>query len=70
MKVTKLPNGGELWEYTNGNKHWILNGQFHRTDGPAWEGYDGSKEWWINGKYLPCTNQNQFERLMRLRAFW
>lgn len=38
----------KVWE--NGNKGWYLNGQLHRTDGPAFEGADGSKEWWINGK--------------------
>jgi hypothetical protein len=58
-------------EYTDGSKSsWYLNGYRHRTDGPAWEGVDGSKEWWINGECLPCTTQKQFERLMRLKAFW
>jgi hypothetical protein len=34
----------------NGNKWWHLNGEFHRTDGPAIEYIDGYKYWYINGK--------------------
>jgi hypothetical protein len=55
MKITKLPNGGALCEFADGDKHWYLNMNlviFHREDDPAWEGNDGSKEWWINGELL------------------
>jgi hypothetical protein len=34
----------------NGTKEWYLNGQLHRTDGPAMEWADGDKEWWLNGQ--------------------
>ena len=34
-----------------GTKHWVLNDEFHRTDGPAIEHTDGTKEWFINGRY-------------------
>jgi hypothetical protein len=50
MKITKLPNGGELREYFNGNKWWFLNDKLHREDGHAVEGGDGYKSWYINGK--------------------
>jgi hypothetical protein len=73
MKVTKLPNGGELREYASDSKQWFLNGKRHREDGPAVEYVYGNKEWkewWVNGERLPCTTQKQFERLMRLKAFW
>ena len=36
--------------YDNGTKKWYLNGQLHRTDGPAIEWADGSKFWYLNGK--------------------
>jgi uncharacterized protein YodC (DUF2158 family) len=49
MKITKLPNGGELHEFTNGDRHWLLNNQFHREDGPAIEYYSGTKSWYLNG---------------------
>ena len=39
----------ELVEYPDGNKEWLLNGKYHRTDGPAIEGATGSKLWYLNG---------------------
>jgi len=40
----------EMKEYSNGRKEWWLNGERHRTDGPAIEWYNGSKEWYLNGE--------------------
>jgi hypothetical protein len=70
MITTKLPNGGELHDYSNGIKHWLLNGKHHREDGPAIEWGDGEESWYLHGEYIPCTTQKQFEQLMRLKAFW
>jgi hypothetical protein len=36
--------------YDNGTKHWSLNGNLHREDGPAVEYTDGTKFWFLNGK--------------------
>ena len=36
--------------YDNGTKEWYLNGELHRTDGPAIECSDGTKVWYLNGK--------------------
>jgi hypothetical protein len=33
-----------------GNTIWLLDGGFHRTDGPAIEYTSGDKEWWVNNK--------------------
>ena len=33
-----------------GTKEWRLNGQRHRTDGPAVEQANGDKFWYLNGK--------------------
>jgi len=30
-------------------KHWLVNGELHREDGPAYEGADGVKAWYRNG---------------------
>ena len=49
MKTTPLPDGGELIEYASGSRFWYLNGQLHRTDGPAIEYTDGSRVWYCNG---------------------
>ena len=42
-------------EYTvkvrpNGTKYWYLNGNRHRTGGPAIEWANGGKRWYLNGK--------------------
>ena len=34
----------------DGTKHWYLNGERHREDGPACEWVDGTKFWYLNGK--------------------
>ena len=34
----------------DGDKHWFLNGLFHREDGPACEYENGDKYWYLNGK--------------------
>jgi hypothetical protein len=68
--TSALPNGGYLLKYPNGSKCWLFYGNLHREDGPAVENIDGYKAWYLNGKQIPCTTQLQFERLMRLKAFW
>ena len=32
-----------------GNRHWYLNDELHREDGPAIEDADGYKAWYLNG---------------------
>ena len=39
----------EMKEWSDGTKEWLLNGNRHRTDGPAIERSNGTKEWWVNG---------------------
>ena len=48
MKITKLPNGGEM-RVDGDYQAWYLNGLLHRTDGPAIV-YGDRQEWWLNGK--------------------
>ncbi len=36
-------------EYSDGTKHWCINGKRHRTDGPAVLKPGRSKSWFING---------------------
>ena len=33
-----------------GTKHWYLDNNLHREDGPAIEWADGDKSWFLNGK--------------------
>ena len=34
----------------DGSKEWRLDGQLHRTDGPAIERARGTKAWYLNGE--------------------
>ena len=43
-------NKPECKTYEDGHKEWLLNGKFHREDGPAIEYADGHKHWYLNGK--------------------
>ena len=37
--------------FPSGSKAWLLDGKYHRTDGPACEYPDGTKAWLLDGKY-------------------
>ncbi len=43
---------------------WRLNGQLHRTDGPAIEWADGNKRWYLNDKEY--TFKNYRKQLLKL----
>jgi hypothetical protein len=61
---------GPAIEWVDGGKEWLLNNKWHRENGPAIEYIDGTKEWYINDKRILCKTQEEFERLMKLKAFW
>ena len=61
---------GPAVEYADGDTRWYQNGKRHRTDGPAIEFGDGDKSWYYMGLYIDCNTQEEFERLLSLRAFW
>ena len=52
-----------------GDKRWYLNGEYHRTDGPAIEHLNGNKYWYLNGmklseeEYLRTTRNNKLTEL-------
>jgi len=50
---------------------WLTkNGIFHREDGPAVIHPNGLSFWWYEGKNINCYSQEEFERLLKLKAFW
>jgi hypothetical protein len=52
-------------------KRWFNEfGDYHREDGPAIEHYTGKKEWWYRGNRIECSSQEEFERLIKVKAFW
>jgi hypothetical protein len=56
-------------------RNWFLNGKRHRLKGPAveWlldEGDEGiHNTWYYNGEVIPCKSQEEFERILKLKAF-
>ena len=53
----------------DGYKAWYhpLTREWHRTNGPARIFPDGREEWYLDGKY---KTQEEFERYLRMKAFW
>ena len=56
--------------FNSGTKIWCHHGVNHRLDGPAVEWHDGIKSWWYYGKHIPCSSQEEFVKLLKLKAFW
>jgi hypothetical protein len=54
----------------SGYEAWYRYGELHREDGPAQITGRGDKYWWLNGQYVHCNTQEEFERLVKLKAFW
>lgn len=61
---------GPAIEYSSGEQWWYQNNVKHRLDGPALIWSNGNKEWWYKGKFIKCSSQEEFEKLIKLRAFW
>jgi len=61
---------GPAVECPNGYKRWFLNDQLHREDGPAVDYPNGYKAWYYHGKYIDCSSQEEFERLLNLKVLW
>ena len=61
---------GPALEYASGTKGWFQFGVLHREDGAAIEYRDNSKLWYWRGKFIKCSSQSEFERLLKLKAFW
>ena len=53
----------------NGSKVWYLNGNLHRTDGPAMVYADGTKSWYING-VKHRTDGPAFESVYGTKEWW
>jgi hypothetical protein len=53
-------------------KKWYNNNKLHRLNGPAYMDmiYRECMQWYYNGKYIRCSSQEEFERLIKLRLLW
>lgn len=55
--------------YENGDESYYVNGALHRLEGPAVNWFH-NPEWFINGKLINVNSQEEFERYLKLKAFW
>lgn len=53
-----------------GYKAYYKKNKVHRLGGPAVEWENGNVEWYFEGSYVDCDSQEDFERLIKLRALW
>ena len=56
--------------WANGSKFWYQHGKRHRFDGPAIEFANGEKLWYLNGEQIHCNTNEEFLRIVKLKAFW
>jgi hypothetical protein len=58
----------------DGLRAWYRDGLLHREDGPAVEtiSKDGGhvQIWCLMGEKIDCMSQEEFERIVKLKAFW
>lgn len=56
--------------------HYYKNGRRHRIDGPAVIYHEdhpfrpNAQEWHLDGEIINCSSQQEFIRLVNLKAFW
>jgi len=61
---------GPAIEHLNGYQAWYIHDLCHREDGPAMIYSNGDQEWYIRGKRINVKSQQDFERYLKLKAFW
>jgi hypothetical protein len=55
----------------SGDKIWSNEqGEFHREDGPALEWVNGNKAYYYHDQKIECKTDEEFKRLIKLKAFW
>lgn len=78
--ITDYDDGSRKYVYSNGDNYWTKTITYpdgsvdyykHNLDGPAVELTENNiKEWYCNGIKMPCSSQEEFEMLLKLKAFW
>lgn len=62
---------GPAIECPNGDVWWYYEGLIHRLDGPAVSDRNGETlGWYYKDEWINVNSQQEFERLLRLKAFW
>lgn len=58
-----------MGKYGTHREYWFDNKR-HRIDGPAIEYACGVKRWYYDDEFIDCKSQEEFERIIKLKAFW
>ena len=58
----------KLYIKSNCEKYWYKNNQIHRINGPAYL-IDSYQYWYYNNEFVQCSNQKDFERIIRRMIF-
>ena len=64
---------GPALENINGDQFYYQYGKLHREDGPAYICVcmePNIIKWYWEGTRIKCTSQQEFEQLIKLKAFW
>ena len=72
-KLTKRNKNEDKFYYQDGSTSFrVLHGAkiLHRVDGPAIEWADGDANWYVNGEPISVKDNEEFLRMMKLKAFW
>jgi hypothetical protein len=67
-RLSRLNGPARIW--SDGSEEWYQDDVLHRINGPARTSQWGGHTWWYNGELLLCNSQEEFEQLLRLKAFW
>jgi hypothetical protein len=59
---------GPAIEFNDGSKSWFINGKLHRLDGPAIERISGDNCWYIDGERIHCKDNEEFLRIVKMKA--
>ena len=61
-------DGNYIVDYEDDSTRWMVDGKYHREDGPAIKYLDGAKEWYKHGKLhrgdgpasIECTGDEEY----------
>ena len=61
---------GPAITYADGTFCWVRHGLIHREDGPSRVWPNGDRNYDLNGSKVNASTDEEFFRLMKLKAFW
>ena len=61
---------GPAVRLADGTKYWFIHGKLHRIDGPAIICPDGLKLYYYQDQRIPCDSDEEWEQILKLKAFW